>query len=88
MRTLEDYTRLIEVSFKSDGFEVIAKVVVTYNRHRYMFTSSNWRACNRIGMRDNVGDKVRLYGYSLKGAYDAFYKEFKKKKSAGTLNVV
>lgn len=78
MRTLEDYTKLIEVSLKSVGFEVVAEVVVTYYRHRYMFTSSNWRAINRIGKRDCVHDKVHLYGYSLKGAYEAFYKEFAK----------
>lgn len=78
MRTLEDYIKLIEVTFKSDGFEVFADVVVRYNRHRYKFTSGNWRACNRIGKQGCVRDKVHIYGYSLKGAYEAFYKEFAK----------
>ena len=78
MRTLEDYIKLIEVTFKSDGFEVFAEVIVTYNRHRYSFMSNNWHACNRIKKRDCVNDKVLLYGYSLKGAYEAFYKEFAK----------
>lgn len=76
MRTLEDYTKLIEVTFKSNGFEVFAEVIVRYNRHRYKFTSGNWRAGNRLRKRDCVHDKVTLYGYSLKGAFEAFYKEF------------
>lgn len=78
MRTLEDYIKLIEVTFKSDGFEVFAEVIVRYNRHRYKFASGNWRACNRISKQGCVHDKVALYGYSLKGAYEAFYKEFAK----------
>ena len=78
MRTLEDYTKLIEVAFKSDGFEVSAEVVVKYNRHFYKFASSNWRACNRIGKRYCIRASVQLYGYTLKGAYEAFYKEFAK----------
>ena len=84
MRTLEDYIKVIEVTFKSDGFEVFAEVIVRYNRHRYKFTSGNWRACNRIGKRDCVHDKVQLYGYSLKGAYEAFYKEFAKLHKANS----
>lgn len=78
MKTLEDYIKKVEVSLKRDGFEVFAEVVVTYNRHKYKFASGNWRACNRIEKRDYVNDKVHLYGYSLKGAYEAFYKEFAK----------
>lgn len=78
MRTLEDYIKYVEVSFKSDGFEVFAEVIVSYNRHQYKFSSHNWRACNRISKRESVHDKVSLYGYSLKGAYEAFYQEFAK----------
>lgn len=78
MRTLEDYAQVIEVSCKSENYEVYAEVVVTYNRHRYKFISGNWRAIKRLGMREHVHNKVLLYGYSLKGAYEAFYKEFTK----------
>lgn len=78
MRTLEDYTKNIEVSLLHGDFIVLAEVIVTYNRHRFSFMSHNWQACNRIKVRDCVNDKVRLYGYSLKGAYEAFYKEFTK----------
>lgn len=78
MRTLENYTRNVEVTLLEGGFICFAEVVVRYNRRLYKFHSYNWRACNRIGKRDSVHDKVTLYGYSLKGAYEAFYKEFAK----------
>lgn len=78
MRTLEDYTKIIDVTLLHGGFLVLAEVVVKYNRHEYKFTSCNWRACNRLGKQGYVDNKVRLYGYSLKGAYEAFYKEFAK----------
>lgn len=78
MRTLEDYTKIIEVSFKSGSFGMIAEVIVKYNRHQFQFTSNNWRAYQRIKRQDFVHDKERLYGYSLKEAYEAFYKEFAK----------
>ena len=78
MRTLEDYTKNVEVKLLEGGFIIFAEVVVKYNRHLYKFNSYNWRACNRLGKRDCVNDKVQLYGYSLKGAYEAFYKEFAK----------
>lgn len=78
MRTLEDYTQNIEVSNKVGGFGIIIDVIVKYNRHLYKFESSNWRAFNRIRRKDCVNDKVHVYGYSHKGAYEAFYKEFAK----------
>ena len=78
MRTLEDYTKLVKVSSKSGSFGIFAEVVVAYNRHRYKFTSENWRAFLRIRRQGCVQDKVQLYGYSLKGAYEALYKEFAK----------
>lgn len=78
MRTLEDYANNVEVTVKSYGFENFAEVIVRYNRHCYMFVSNNWRAGYRLGKRGLVNDKVQIYGYSLKGAYEAFYKEFAK----------
>ena len=78
MRTLEDYIKNVEVTLKTYGFENFAEVVVKYNRHTYQFTSGNWRACYRIEKKSLVQGKVQLYGYSLKGAYEAFYKEFAK----------
>lgn len=78
MRTLEDYIQNIEVSFKSENFEPLAEVVIKYNRHRYKFTSNNCLACYRLLKKNYVNNKVHLYGYSLKGAYEAFYKEFAK----------
>lgn len=78
MRTLEDYAQNIEVSYKSEGFEVYADVIVKYNRHIYKFTSNNTRAYYRLRKKDFVNDKVQLYGYTFKGAYEAFYKEFAK----------
>ena len=77
MRTLEDYTRNVEVT-PSGNFGLIAKVVVKYNRHLYEFKSQNWQAVQRIRRQSSVQDKMQLYGYSLKGAYEAFYKEFAK----------
>lgn len=77
MRTLEDYTRAVEVS-PNGSFGLIAKVEVKYNRHQYEFKSDNWRALQRIRRQGSVNNKAHLYGYSLKGAYEAFYKEFAK----------
>lgn len=78
MRTLEDYTKLIEVSFRSSNFIYLVDVVVKYNRHVFKFPSKNCQAYYRIRKKNFVNDKVQLYGYSLKGAYEAFYKEFAK----------
>lgn len=77
MRTLEDFTKNVEVT-PNGNFGLIAKVVVKYNRHLYEFKSQNWRALQRIRRQNSVQVKMRLYGYSLKGAYEAFYKEFVK----------
>lgn len=78
MRTLEDYSQNIKVSNKVGGFGVIVEVEVKYNRHLYKFESNNWQAYNRLRRKDYVNDKVQVYGYSHKGAYEAFYKEFAK----------
>ena len=78
MRTLEDYTKIVEASFKSSEFGVYVEVIVRYKRHRYKFTSNNWQACNRLGKQAFVQSKMQLYGYTLKGAYEAFYREFAK----------
>lgn len=78
MRTLEDYIKNVEVLSVSDDLGRHVEVVVRYNRHQYKFTSGNWRAYNRLGKQVCVHNKVQLYGYSLKGAYEAFYKEFDK----------
>lgn len=80
MRTLEDYVQNIEVSFKSDGNEFFAEVevVVKYNRHQLKFISNNCLAYYRLLKKNFVNNKVQLYGYTLKGAYEAFYKEFAK----------
>lgn len=78
MRTLEDYTQNIEVTFKSEGLKVFADVVVKYNRHLFKFTSNNMQAYYRLSKKKFVNDKVQLYSYTLKGAYEAFYKEFAK----------
>lgn len=78
MRTLKDYAMNVEVSSKSDGFGRHIEVIVRYNRHQYKFTSGNWHAYNRLGKQVFVNDKMQLYGYTLKGAYEAFYKEFAK----------
>lgn len=78
MRTLEDYTQNIEIPNKVGGFGVIVEIVVKYNRHLYKFESYNWQACNRVWRKDYFNDKVQVYGYTLKGAYEAFYKEFAK----------
>lgn len=78
MRTIEDYIKNVEVSIKSDCFEVFAEVVVTYKRHKYKFTSNNSQAYYRLMKKKYVNNKVHLYGYTLKGAYEAFYKEFAK----------
>lgn len=74
MRTLEDYTQNIKVG----GFGVIVEVEVKYNRHLFKFTSNNSQAYYRLMKKKYVNDKVQLYGYTLKGAYEAFYKEFAK----------
>lgn len=78
MRTLEDYMRNIEVSSLFGSFAMNAEVVVKYNRHEYKFKSCNWQAFQRIRRKKYVHDKAQLYGYTLKGAYEAFYKEFAK----------
>lgn len=78
MRTLEDYTQSIDVSYRSEGFKGFADIVVKYNRHIYKFTSDNLRAYGRLKKKNFVNNKVHLYGYSLKGAYEAYYKEFAK----------
>lgn len=78
MRTLRDYTQNIDVSYRSEGYKGFADIVVKYNRHIYKFTSDNLRAYGRLKKKNFVNDKVQLYGYSLKGAYEAYYKEFAK----------
>lgn len=78
MRTLKDYTQSIEVSYRSEGCKGFADIVVKYNRHIYKYTSDNLRAFGRIKKKNFVNDKVQLYGYTLKGAYEAYYKEFAK----------
>lgn len=79
MKTLENYIKNIEVTvlLHSKCLDLY-EVKVTYGRKRYKFYSSNWQAGNRIAKRFYVHDRVQLYGYSLKGAFEAFYKEFAK----------
>lgn len=79
---------MMQIERVSAYFGVEYEIHVEYNRNEYWFRSTNWMAANRISKHGHVHNKVTMYGYTLKGAYDAFYKEFKKKKSAGTLNVV
>lgn len=92
MRTLKEISKIIQIGSLPNrtqyNFCVGYEIHVIYNRNKYWFRSSNWQAANRISRRKVVNDKVTMYGYTLKGAYEAFYKEFKKKKAAGTLNVV
>lgn len=80
MRTLEEYIKNIEISFKSDGIDFVAEVevVVKYNRHLYKFISNNCLAYYRMLKKNFVNDKVRLYGYTHKSAYEEYYKEFAK----------
>lgn len=90
MRTLQSLFEFMRVERVKEEIPYLCqiKVHVLFNRKQYYFLSNNTMACNRIEKASIVSNKIRLYGYTLKGAYDAFYREFKKKKAAGTLNVV
>lgn len=88
MRTLQnlyEYMRVERMTFDND---VMFKVTVLFNRKQYRFLSRNWMAYNRIQKQDKVSDRVTIYGYSMKGAYEAFYNEFKKKRAAGAIDVL
>lgn len=88
MRTLQNLYEYMRVERTSLDCCVMFSVTVLFNRKQYHFLSKNWMAYNRIQKQDIVTDRVTLYGYSLKGAYEAFYNEFKKKRAAGTIDVL
>lgn len=90
MRTLQNLFEFmrIERSVGQLPFNCLVKVVVLYNRKQYRFFSDNLRACYRIDKQEIVSDRVNLYGYTLKGAYLAFYCEFKKRRAVGEIDVI
>lgn len=88
MRTFLNLYENIRVERMTFDYGVMFKVTILFNRKQYRFLSRNWKAFNRIHNQDIVNDRVTLYDYSLKGAYEAFYKEFKKKRAAGAIDVL
>lgn len=85
MRTFQNLCEIMRVERVKEDLPYLCQVEVhvLFNGKQYYFLSNNTMACNRIEKASIVSNKIRLYGYTLKGAYDAFYKEFKKKKTAG-----
>lgn len=88
MRTLQNLYEYIHVERMTFDNDVMFKVKVLFNRKQYVFLSRNWMAYNRIQKQGKVSVRVTIYGYSMKGAYEAFYNEFKKKRAAGSIDVL
>lgn len=90
MRTLQNLYEFMRIERVKEQvpYDCLIKVIVQFNRKQYKFMSNNTRACARIEKAAIVSNKIRLYGYTLKGAYDAYYSEFKKRRASGEIDVL
>lgn len=90
MRTLQNLYEFMRIERVYYPFPIgcRVKVVVQFNRKQYRFLSNNTMACSRIEKAAIVSNKIRLYGYTLKGAYDSYYSEFKKRRASGEIDVL
>lgn len=77
MRTLSEMEEIITI-IPSGHWR--CSIHIKYNRHEYQFFSYNYQALSRYMRKNLVNNKVRFNGYTLMGAYMAWYNEFLRNK--------